>query len=83
MDHLRIAILENPAAGVGRAIPMAQKLSAKLSERNIQYALFDKEWPADLTSFTDVWIVGGDGTLNYFVNRYPHLKKYPTLSTDN
>lgn len=24
--------------------------------------------------FTDVFVVGGDGTLNYFINSYPDLK---------
>lgn len=74
MYQPRIAIVENPLAGVGRAITMAEKLSAKLSGRNIQHTLFDKEWPQHFEGFTDVWIVGGDGTLNYFVNQYHHLK---------
>ena len=34
--------------------------------------LFQKEWPFDLQNFDEVWVMGGDGTFNYFVNKYPN-----------
>jgi YegS/Rv2252/BmrU family lipid kinase len=33
--------------------------------------LFHQQWPADLQNFDEVWVMGGDGTFNYFVNKYP------------
>jgi diacylglycerol kinase (ATP) len=33
--------------------------------------VFDCEWPEKLLGFDQVWVMGGDGTFNYFVNRYP------------
>jgi diacylglycerol kinase (ATP) len=33
--------------------------------------VFDREWPATLAGYDAVWVMGGDGTFNYFVNRYP------------
>ena len=33
--------------------------------------LFHQEWPSDLQNFDEVWVMGGDGTFNYFVNKYP------------
>jgi YegS/Rv2252/BmrU family lipid kinase len=69
-----IALLCNPIAGAGRAITVASKIASGLSNKQISFSLFDKNWPAGFDGFTDVWIVGGDGTLNYFINHYPAIK---------
>jgi len=69
-----IAIVCNELAGVGRAVTLAQKILAELSKKQIPHSFFKENWPADFNGFTDVWIVGGDGTLNYFVNHYPGIK---------
>ena len=69
-----IAIVCNQLAGVGRAIIVAQQILAELSEKKIPHSFFKENWPADFNAFTDVWIVGGDGTLNYFVNHYPEIR---------
>lgn len=73
-DKKIIAILCNPLAGVGKAVRLAEKIVTLIATRNIRYALFNKSWPEDLTGFTDIWIVGGDGTLNYFFNHYKEIK---------
>jgi hypothetical protein len=31
--------------------------------------VFDSEWPETLEGYDEVWVMGGDGTCNYFVNR--------------
>ena len=69
-----IAIVCNPLAGVGNAITLSEKISAELFKRKISYRHFNENWPADFSAFTDVWIVGGDGTLNYFINQYTDIK---------
>ncbi len=33
--------------------------------------VYDEKWPEFLDGFDEVWVMGGDGTFNYFVNRYP------------
>jgi hypothetical protein len=33
--------------------------------------VYDEKWPESLDGFDSVWVMGGDGKLNYFVNRYP------------
>jgi diacylglycerol kinase family enzyme len=33
--------------------------------------VFDAEWPETLEGYDEVWVMGGDGTFNYFVNQYP------------
>ncbi len=68
-----IAILYNPLAGKNKANAIADEIAEVLSMKNIQFFCF-KDWPKKLDRFTEVWIVGGDGTLNYFINQYPNCK---------
>lgn len=74
VEQKNIAIVCNPLAGVGKAVNLAERVSFDLRSRQIPCVLFQKDWPADFMGFTDVFIVGGDGTLNYFINRYPGIK---------
>lgn len=73
--HIKnISILSNQLAGAGQSVILAKKISVELSAKQIPHSLFKETWPDDFNDFTDVWIVGGDGTLNYFVNLYPEIK---------
>ena len=69
-----ISIVCNGLAGGGRAIALSKRIAKELHSRSIRSTLFTAEWPADFNGFTDVWIVGGDGTLNYFFNKYPGVR---------
>lgn len=70
----KIAVVCNPLAGSGRAIQMAVEIINELSKKEIAHVLFKDKWPGNFEGFTDVIIVGGDGTLNFFINRYPEIK---------
>ncbi len=69
-----IAILCNSLAGAGRAVMLAGKIEEGLAKKNTAYSLFKEAWPDHFSNFTDIFIVGGDGTLNYFINKYPGIK---------
>ncbi|MHA8051252.1 diacylglycerol/lipid kinase family protein [Aquirufa sp. ROCK-SH2] len=76
MNTLKIAFLVNPLktdsktkAYVTWVFENATKISNHL---NIQ--LFDQFWPEDLSSFDRIWLLGGDGTMCYFINQYPTIK---------
>ncbi len=69
-----IAVVCNSLAGAGRAIALAGRIVKELLERQIPYTFFKADWPGNFQGFTDVFIVGGDGTLNYFFNHYPHIE---------
>ena len=69
----KIAIVCNVLAGVGRASLLAEKITIQLANKNIGHVIFKENWPTDFSYFTDVFIVGGDGTLNYFINQYPDI----------
>ncbi len=67
-----IAILENPSAGKGRSGQLSAWLSQQLELKNIACCIFKKQWPSSFEGFSDIWIIGGDGTINYFINHYPN-----------
>ena len=69
-----IAIVCNSLAGVGKAVTLAQKMDKELVKQQIDHTLIINNWPPDFNSFSDIWIVGGDGTLNYFINHQPDTK---------
>lgn len=68
-----IALLCNPLAGKGKAVSIVAHLQDRLKESSVPYQLFTSEWPVAFNLFSSVWLVGGDGTLNYFINKYPDL----------
>lgn len=69
-----IAVVCNPQAGAGRAIALAHRIAAELKTLHIQHTVFQNNWPDGFSLFSDVWIAGGDGTLNFFINKYPEIK---------
>lgn len=66
----KIALAVNPTAGRGLSTKLAKKLVSLLTARQIDHTIFTDNWPASFEGFTDVWIIGGDVTLNYFINHY-------------
>ena len=71
-----IAIATNTLAGSGKALKLAEKIHGILKDRKISSHVFtQKDWDDRFYNFDQVWIVGGDGTLNYFVNRFNNIKK--------
>ena len=69
-----IAIVTNTLAGAGRTVMLAETIAEKLTGKNIEHTIFKETWPDHFNHFTDIFIVGGDGTLNYFINQYPGIK---------
>lgn len=73
---MQIAIATNTLAGSGKALKLAAKLQQLLTDQKITSQVFtEKEWDDRLYGFDQVWIAGGDGTVNYFVNQYHDIKK--------
>lgn len=66
-----IALLVNSQSGKNKAVLIAQSVEQFLFHKQIQANTFIDTWPSELHSFSDIWLFGGDGTLNYFVNHYP------------
>jgi diacylglycerol kinase family enzyme len=68
----KIAFLINP---LKKTIAIANYFSwvmetVKVEKTDWDLTLFTKDWPENLNHFDQVWVMGGDGTFNYFVNHY-------------
>ena len=73
-EEKNISIVCNPFAGGGRAVTLGKRIEQELQSRNIKHSLHIEDWPENFNSFTDVWIIGGDGTLYYFFNKYHGIR---------
>ncbi|HNP53539.1 MAG TPA: diacylglycerol kinase family protein [Ferruginibacter sp.] len=69
-----LALFTNPIAGKGHALKSAATVQTLLQAKGIPYQLFEAPWPAELEGISEAWIIGGDGTLNYFINQYRNIK---------
>lgn len=68
-----IAIVSNTLAGSGYPGLLSRQLQALLEKQQIPCTVFIDHWPDRFTGFTDIFILGGDGTLNHFINQYPNI----------
>lgn len=66
-----IALICNPTADNKKALQVADAIVPLLNQKNISHSLFTQYWPQVWEGFTEAWIIGGDGTVNYFINQYP------------
>jgi YegS/Rv2252/BmrU family lipid kinase len=69
-----IALVCNPTPGNEKALRVTNSIEVLLAGMDVRHKVFAKNWPETLDDFTEVWIVGGDGTLNYFVNQYAAIQ---------
>ena len=66
-----IAIVSNPTRENEKSLVIADSISLLLKGMAVRHRCFLSSWPLNFDGFTEAWIVGGDGTLNYFINEYP------------
>ena len=67
-----LLILYNSQSGKGKGKRIAQQIKESLIIKGIAFEMYkDDEWPAAITKFESVWLIGGDGSINYFLNKYP------------
>jgi diacylglycerol kinase (ATP) len=67
---MKIGLFINPQAGKGKALKVAALVKQGLQDRQMAFEYFE-QWPTGFPQVGEAWIIGGDGTLNYFINAYP------------
>ena len=72
----KIAFLINP---LKKTVAIANYFSwvievVKVEKSDWDLTLFSNDWPKNFSDFDQVWVMGGDGTFNYFVNKYPSVE---------
>jgi len=68
-----IAVFVNSLAGKGKPLKVLPALLKSIDEAGYSYELIRDKFPDSLHSFSEIVIVGGDGTINYVINRYPDI----------
>jgi len=68
-----IAFLINPHKKTRKIAEYISWILAKLAGEQPLWEVYvySEEWPLDFEGVDEIWVMGGDGTYHYFVNRYP------------
>jgi diacylglycerol kinase (ATP) len=69
-----IALVCNPTRENEKALGIANNIQILLSGIDIAHKIFTSTWPENFNGFTEVWIIGGDGTINWFINQYSEIQ---------
>ena len=69
-----IAVVCNPLPENGKSIEVADSIARALKTKEIPFSIFTTYWPQVWDQFSEAWIIGGDGTLNYFINQHPNFQ---------
>jgi len=69
-----VALVVNPSRENEKSLRLANSIIRILQMGEIRFELFIEEWPSMLAPFTEAWVVGGDGTINWFINKYPGIE---------
>ena len=69
-----IALICNPTAENAKALRVTDSIAVLLSGIDIKHSIFTSYWPSVWEGITQAWIIGGDGTLNCFINQYPDIQ---------
>jgi YegS/Rv2252/BmrU family lipid kinase len=69
-----LAVFINPLAGKGRPIKIWERVRLLLDQDGIAYQAHHLDLPATLDGHSGILIIGGDGTINHVLNRYPDLR---------
>ena len=69
-----IALVCNPTRENEKALRITSNIEILLSGIDIPHKIFSSAWPESFDGFTEAWIIGGDGTINWFINQYPSIQ---------
>jgi diacylglycerol kinase (ATP) len=70
-----IALVCNPGPQNEKALRITDDVALLLTGMGIGHSIFTTYWPTVWEGITDAWIIGGDGTVNYFINEYPDFDR--------
>ena len=70
-----ILLLINPLGNKKRIGKIVAQISYVLSQQKISFLSFTETWPAEINIYKEVWLVGGDGTVNYLLNFHQQIRQ--------
>ena len=54
-----------------KALAVTDRIAKILSDKQCPFSIFTTAWPKVWDNYTEAWVIGGDGTLNHFINQNP------------
>ncbi len=66
-------ITVNPKSGGGRSLRVLPAVEKDLTDQGFSYSTFKDGLPESLTGFTDLIIMGGDGTIHQTINHFKDI----------
>lgn len=73
MSNRNIAVICNPQSGKGKPLKLLPSLENFIKQHGLNYQSFTNNLPQNLNNFTDLIIMGGDGTINYTINHFKNI----------
>ncbi len=71
---MQIILLYNSYSRQGKGINTTIAIKKILESKNLNYKEYKDTWPEKFDADDQLWLIGGDGTINYFVNKYGLIK---------
>lgn len=65
-----IIIIVNPALDRRKRKRILNLVEQTLLQQSVLFKIFNTEWPEEINRYKEIWLIGGDGTLNYLLNYY-------------
>ncbi len=72
-DNRHIAIICNPKSGKGKPLKLLPQFETYVASNGFSFQSFTGALPSTLETFTDLVIMGGDGTINYVANHFKQI----------
>lgn len=70
---MQVAILYNTFSAKGKGKKIAQQIADYCTAQKISFTSYENDWPTEILKTNCIALVGGDGTMNYFLNQFPKL----------
>lgn len=72
LSERRVALVCNPMPLENmKALAVTDRIAKILSDKQCPFSIFTTAWPKVWDNYTEAWVIGGDGTLNHFINQNP------------
>lgn len=68
-----IVVLINPKGDKLKIDKIINSIRSVLNSRVQKFISFKEKWPAQINIYKEAWLIGGDGTINYFLNFYKEV----------
>ena len=70
---VQVAILYNTVSARGKGRRIANQIASFCKQHSFSYQFFENEWTQGTKNVNLIALVGGVGTMNFFINLFPNV----------